>query len=229
MTSRIAQRVWAPGDQLPNEFELAREFDVSQGTIRKALVAMERRGLLVRSPGRGTMVSKTTPEAALYTFFRMRDATGALVVPQTAGETLEFRAPNPREAALLTGCKKVAALRRVRINEDRPFVVENIRLDAAICEGIEADLPLPNSLYPYLHDRFGIAVMRVDENIRADQADSELAEALRIPTGTPLLCVERVAYDLEDRIVELRCSHYRTDFAQYQISLNRSETLKNIE
>lgn len=230
MTSRIARREWVPGDQLPNEFELAKEFNVSQGTIRKALVAMERRGLLMRSPGRGTTVSKTTQEAALYTFFRMRDASGALVVPQTAQETLALRAPDPAEqAALGKRCTRIAALRRVRTNDGRPFVVEDIRLDAALCAGIEDDLPLPNSLYPYLHDRFGIAVMRVDERIAADQADSDLAAALDIAPGTPLLRVERAAFDLADAVVELRSSLYRTDFAQYQITLNRSESLKNID
>jgi len=69
MTNRIATGKWPAGLHLPNEFALADEFGVSQGTIRKALVAMEKRGLLMRGPGRGTVVCKTTQEEALYAFF----------------------------------------------------------------------------------------------------------------------------------------------------------------
>ena len=61
MTSNIATGKWEPGTVLPNEFVLAEELGVSQGTVRKALTAMEARGLLTRAPGRGTMVCRTTP------------------------------------------------------------------------------------------------------------------------------------------------------------------------
>ena len=37
LAERIATRQWQPGTCIPNEHELAREFGVSTGTMRKAL------------------------------------------------------------------------------------------------------------------------------------------------------------------------------------------------
>ena len=224
MTNRIATGRWAAGSQLPNEFMLAEEFGVSQGTIRKALVAMENRGLLLRSPGRGTVICKTTPEESLYAFFRLRNEKGEMVVPTPMRESIEVAAPTARETEILgKGCEAVARLTRVRQNEQRPFVLEKMSFDAANCAGMAEDLPLPSSLYPYLHERFGLVIMTVQESITAALADTELAETLAVEPGAPLLKIVRIAYDLTNRAVELRDSHYRTDFASYHIQLSRSD------
>lgn len=225
MTNRIATGKWAAGSQLPNEFALADEFGISQGTVRKALVAMEKRGLLVRSPGRGTLVSRTTQEEALFAFFRLRDENGEMVVPTPLKEVVEIGEPTAREKAVFgEGCEAVARLTRIRENAGRPFVVDRMSFDAANCKGIAEDLPLPGSLYPYLHERFGLVIMTVEESITAALADAELAEDLKVEIGTPLLKVVRTSRDLADREVELRHTYYRTDFASYQVQLTRSES-----
>ncbi|MDB6177288.1 GntR family transcriptional regulator [Paracoccus sp. Z330] len=223
MTNRIATGRWPAGYQLANEFALADEFGVSQGTIRKALVAMERRGLLMRSPGRGTMVCKTTQEESLFAFFRLRNESGEMVIPTPAREEISSGDPTSREIEVLgPDCRQVIRLNRLRQNGGTPFVVERMSFDVATCDGMVEDLPLPGSLYPYLHERFGLMIMTVSESITAAVADDDLAAALEVETGAPLLKVVRVARDLSDRKVELRDSFYRTDFASYQIELARS-------
>ena len=39
LAERIAKGAWRPGALIPNEGELAREFGVSPGTMRKALIS----------------------------------------------------------------------------------------------------------------------------------------------------------------------------------------------
>jgi GntR family transcriptional regulator len=57
----IAQRImsgeWRPRTAIPSESELAREFNVSVGTMRKALDVAEAERLLTRRQGRGTFVN----------------------------------------------------------------------------------------------------------------------------------------------------------------------------
>jgi GntR family transcriptional regulator len=48
MVDRIATNAWKPGSALQNEGELAREFGVSPGTVRKALERLEKIRLLAR-------------------------------------------------------------------------------------------------------------------------------------------------------------------------------------
>lgn len=57
--ARIRAGEWAPGDRLPPERELCHELDVSRATLRQALGALERRGLVTRQQGRGTFVAPT--------------------------------------------------------------------------------------------------------------------------------------------------------------------------
>jgi len=66
---------WLPGDGvrrlIPNEFQLANEYKVSQGTVRTALIAMAAEKLIDRQRGRGTDVARHTSEKSLLHFFGM--------------------------------------------------------------------------------------------------------------------------------------------------------------
>lgn len=53
----ILEGVVRPGDRLPGERELARQFEVSRPIVRDALKALEARGLVVTRPGGGTHVA----------------------------------------------------------------------------------------------------------------------------------------------------------------------------
>lgn len=226
MVRRIVERVWSPGMRLPNEFDLAAEFGISQGTVRKALVALEKRGLLVRSPGRGTTVARATPEESLFTFFRLRDEAGYLAVPEPLSEKVGRRkATRSEQERFGETSLQVCTIERVRQHAGSPFAIEKMQLPASLVAGIEKETPLPNSLYPYLQERFGLSIMTTDESISAVRANKSDARLLGIEAGDPLLRVERQARDLANRVVELRVSLYLTTRNRYCVQLTRAEPL----
>jgi len=51
LESRILKRTLRPGDPLPSETELARQFDVNRSTVREAVRRLESAGLVGRAPG----------------------------------------------------------------------------------------------------------------------------------------------------------------------------------
>jgi GntR family transcriptional regulator len=51
-----------PGDQLPSIRELAVNISANPNTVQKAFIELERRGVMVTSPGRGCYVSDDAPE-----------------------------------------------------------------------------------------------------------------------------------------------------------------------
>lgn len=53
----IEERQLRPGDQVPTEAELCRQFGVSRSTVRLALNRLKSEGLVSRTPGKGTFVS----------------------------------------------------------------------------------------------------------------------------------------------------------------------------
>src|SRR3712207_2646019 len=54
-----------PGEQLPRYPELAAEFGVAPMTVRQVLGHLEEEGLVLRRPGRGTFVRKSSKPAVL--------------------------------------------------------------------------------------------------------------------------------------------------------------------
>lgn len=68
----IVERRWQPGEMLPSEFKLADEFNVSQGTVRKALTLLTDTKIVNRRQGVGTFVSEHTAQDALFRFFHCK-------------------------------------------------------------------------------------------------------------------------------------------------------------
>jgi GntR family transcriptional regulator len=56
LAARMVRGEWKVGTAIPSEDDLAREFGVSKGTMRKALDLLEGESLLIRRQGRGTFV-----------------------------------------------------------------------------------------------------------------------------------------------------------------------------
>ena len=62
---------WGPGDAIPSEGELATRFNVSQGTVRKAIDEMAAENMLVRRQGKGTFVATHDDPRSFYRFLRL--------------------------------------------------------------------------------------------------------------------------------------------------------------
>lgn len=221
LIERIRTGGWAPGQLIPNEFELAAEFGVSQGTARKALDALAADGLVVRRQGRGTFVVEHTPANVLFRFFNIFDDTGIQVRPASpaARPTSGPAGIQEREALGLLPGDRVIRINRVRTREGKPFVLEALVLPDAMFPGLADRAEIPNTLYDLFQREFGILVTRGDERITAMVAGPLEASALEVPAGTPLLHISRVAYGLDDKPVEWRVSMCHLDRAHYFVRL----------
>ena len=69
---------WGPGDAIPSEGELAARFNVSQGTVRKAIDEMAAENMLVRRQGKGTFVSTHSDPRSFYRFLRLVPDAGGV-------------------------------------------------------------------------------------------------------------------------------------------------------
>ncbi|GAM67272.1 transcriptional repressor [Vibrio sp. JCM 19236] len=58
LESLILDGILSPGQQLPPERELAKQFDVSRPSVREAIQRLEAKGLLTRRQGGGTFVNE---------------------------------------------------------------------------------------------------------------------------------------------------------------------------
>ncbi|MGN1318742.1 MAG: FadR/GntR family transcriptional regulator [Lachnospirales bacterium] len=60
MLGHIARNKYKPGDKIPNEFELAKQFGVGRSTVREAIRLLVSRNVLVVKRGSGTYVADNT-------------------------------------------------------------------------------------------------------------------------------------------------------------------------
>ncbi len=222
LANRIDEGFWQAGDMLPNEFELADQFNVSQGTVRKALGTLETRGIVERRQGRGTFVTTNTDERSFYHFFRLAKPGGERVKPEPYSESIKRRKASRLERKQLGTAiaTEVFEIIRVRKVDDQHATRETMLIPCDIAPALnEMKGELPNSLYPYYQQQFGTMVLRAEEYIAAVAASDTVADALQVAPGTPVLEVTRTAHDIKDRVVELRISQFRSDTFNYNVTL----------
>jgi GntR family transcriptional regulator len=177
--------------------------------------------VLRRHQGKGTFVTAQTPELANFHFFRLVDRQGVRVLPQPGWEvvvTAPAGAETARRLGLAPGAQ-VVLIDRFRSIAGRPAILETVEVPAVLMPGLARETPQPNALYPHYQARHGISVISTDDRLSAIAADPAAAKTLEIAEGTPLLLVERIAYDLSGRAVERRRSKFLSADHAYAVTL----------
>ncbi|MGL6181158.1 MAG: GntR family transcriptional regulator, partial [Aestuariivirga sp.] len=65
LEQRIRSQLSAPGDELPSERDLMKEFGVGRTAVREALFHLQRMGLVELRPGARARVATPTPAAVM--------------------------------------------------------------------------------------------------------------------------------------------------------------------
>lgn len=218
MMQRLAANVWLPGTALPSENQLAKEFGVSQGTVRKALDELTAEHLLVRRQGRGTFVAEHTRNRALFHFLHLVGENDSRQLPNSQVLGIVSARPTSIEQEQLALEEKQTVIRicRVRFLNDRAVIYETISVPEALFPRLEElGKELPDSVYGLYERQYGLSVTRAVERLSASAAEAEVASHLGLVPGTPLLSIQRTAYTLNSRPVELRISHCDTRYHHY--------------
>ncbi|GAA2204147.1 hypothetical protein GCM10009850_002050 [Nonomuraea monospora] len=64
IVARIGAGELVPNSRLPGERDLAKEYGVAQGTIRRAVQELRDRGLVVTLPAKGTYIARAEQSAS---------------------------------------------------------------------------------------------------------------------------------------------------------------------
>ncbi|HEY2578605.1 MAG TPA: GntR family transcriptional regulator [Streptosporangiaceae bacterium] len=215
LAGAIAAGRVAPGDRLPAEQDLAAWFGVSRMTLRHALGELARRGLVTRTVGRGggTFVAEPKLEQDLTTLagfsaqLRRHGMTpGARVLAATEHQA----GPATADALQIGEEDLVYGVRRIRLADGRPLVLEHSLFPAAVFPGM-LNCRLDGSLYELLEDRYGQRPHHARERLEPVTASVREAEALEVEEGAPLMLVERTAYSRTGEPLEFARDLFRGD------------------
>lgn len=213
----IATGKYAEGDMLPSEDALAKLFNVSRVTIRRALVDLASAGLVEKRHGRGTFIRSSRPAAELFPINRLKNYIAKAGELQVRIMEFETMTPSRQISDLLKvepGSEVQRAV-RVRYKGKQPVMHLTTFVPNPVGRLISKDDLAKTPLYELLA-RLGKAYQRAEQTVSACLADPIVAPLLNVEIGTALLLVRRLLYSGDDPVEYLEI---RAAPAEYEIMM----------
>jgi GntR family transcriptional regulator len=225
LQEKILSGEWPRGAHIPGEIELAKDLGVSVITVRQALGQLVQEGYIHRERAKGSFVSWKRP---LRQFVSLDVEAEDLVTvsPQTLFKLISVeQAQVPlrlKEKLQLKGDASVSKIVRVRLSDKQPiaYVISYVpfQIGSLIPEKGLVGSPLPKAVETFS----SVRITEVTHTVGAVLSDPEASFHLEIPTGSPVLMVER-DYLSKKVTVMVSIGYYRSDLFRYELRLKRKE------
>ncbi len=200
---QIVDRHYLPGDKLPSERELIKQWQVSRITIRRAIANLVQQGLVTTYQGKGAFVTEQGKVA--YTL------SNPLMFLQDdlANKGIELSLQNITFELVLPP-KEVQKILQLSSNNPTAYVQKKLLITNNVPGGVDITYILPeigqefakelkqNMTFPIL-ERHNWHIERVAAIIECTNANLELSEYLDVPLGHPLLVYRHTAYTIHNR------------------------------
>ncbi|MCB8881073.1 GntR family transcriptional regulator [Acidisoma cellulosilytica] len=224
----IDQGEFTSGDRLPSEAELFAAFGVSRTTARTALDSLEHDGLISRRSGKGSILLAKIdqPSQRLAGFaedmrllglkpsYRTR-AIRQIDCPHDWDELFAFK---PRQKRKLIEVERLLLANKKPVGLSRSWfapLLLGLKREPQISELDEG------SLYAWIEDQSGRAILSGEEFVSATVADAPTAAILDTVEGFPLLSVARTTRDGSGATIEYAELVYRADRYRLRVDLVR--------
>ena len=202
-----------PGGALPSERRLAADLHVSRPTVRAALDALVRDGLLVRRRGSGTYVRepKIHKDLTLSSFSADMLRRGMTPASRTLSLTTTPAGARLGRCLHVSPSARILLAVRLRLADGEPMALERLHVPAERVPGLAAADLERHSFYELLEQRYGIRLTTAVQRIEPTVTSEEESEALEVPLYSPAFLFQRTARDEAGEIVEFAESIYRGD------------------
>ena len=208
ITGSLISAEWAPGESIPSEIELAKKYNVSQGTVRKAIDDLVSDKILIRRQGKGTFVSSHNEENIQLRFLRLTEKSGKKENLESKLISFEKeKAGNQIAKSLgINPSSTLISIKRLLTFNGRPLILDLIKIPTAYFRGLtpEKIIEKSGSMYRMYEVDFGIQMLHADEKILAVRSSKESSTLLHVSEGSPLLSVERLSYTYDKKPIEWR-------------------------
>jgi GntR family phosphonate transport system transcriptional regulator len=216
----ISAGVYASGEKLPAETEIAENYRVNRHTVRRALATLAERGLVRAERGSGTYVEARPIPYPLRARTRFSEIVGAggrepraeliASAPDTANHDLA------RQLGLSVGAPLVR-LETLRLADRTPICIGTVWLPAE-------RFPDAGKIYQRVRSmtrmlaHYGVGdYRRKSTNLSAGLVDAGDAAALDLAPGQPVMIVEAVDVDLAGVPVSTKRSRFAAERATFVV------------
>lgn len=199
----IQNGTFTPGSKIPTEFELSESYKVSRVTVRKALSELADKGYLERKSGKGTFVAEKKLQRGLssnvLSFTEMCKMMGMKPGAKTIKIALENPSAKDIECIGLKPDEKIVVLERIRYANDKPVMLEITKYPESFSFLFGEDLN-DASLFAILEEKYNIKPDHSAKVIDIVFANAKEAQNLNIAKGYPLLRIDSVTHDADEKL-----------------------------
>ncbi|RAK11166.1 GntR family transcriptional regulator [Halanaerobium saccharolyticum] len=221
----IDQEIYEAGDKLPSETAFAKELDVSRASLREALRVLEKEGKIIKSQGVGTFVSKPIPrfKRGIEELFSVTDTIKKEgFTPGTIGLEVE-KEKIDKHLALKMNIKedeKILKIQRIRTADDKAVVFCIDYLNINIFP-IDINDDFSHSLFDLLENKYDLKIKYAVTKIIPVTARERLMEKLNVKKYSPILLLEQMHYDDQERLFLYSKNYFRSDQFQFKVLRSR--------
>jgi GntR family transcriptional regulator len=217
----IVEKEFDFGDKIPSENELAAKFNVSRLTVRQAVSQLIQEGFLKTRRGAGTFVADDEELINSYNieFSGFMDDLFYLASRSKTKKAEINRIKTPKyiksKLQLSDDNNEIIQIKRIRYISNRSFAYTINYIPIDIGKKIKKTDLLKKPLLQILEQDLAVQFTEAFQTMEASFADQQLAENLGIPSGSPILFMERVMYIKKRVPFEVVQSSYRGDLYKY--------------
>ncbi|WP_322056338.1 GntR family transcriptional regulator [Paraburkholderia sp. J63] len=229
LRARILDGTYAPHSQMPSEHALCAMFEVSRITVRQALGDLQKEGLVFRLHGKGTFVAK--PKAfqnvtSLQGFAEAMSSMGYEIVNRLLAFRIVKASRHVAQKLGLPEGANVAEIHRVRLLNREPVSLELTWVPERLGKRLAGADLASRDIFLILENDCGVPLGHADVSIDAMLADDEIAHALRVQEGSPVLRIERTTHDTHGAPIDYEYLYFRGDAFQYRLRVDREKASK---
>jgi DNA-binding GntR family transcriptional regulator len=226
LRKEIVDGVYPVGSQLPTEQQLCERFEVSRYTIREALRRLRDDNLIASRPRAGTLV---VPRPATNSYAQDVMSIDDLLAFATGAKfTIESN-------VMVTIDEDLAARTGLQVGSEWLAVRGYRRADGGAAPVCKTEYYINRAfaavgrllqrhsgpIFPLIEDLFGVTVVEVHQEIAAVPVTPELADALKVETGTAALEMQRTYKTSDGEVAQVTINTHPSSRYRHSMTMRR--------
>ncbi len=194
LRKQVLSGAYGEGSLLPSENELCGMYGLTRPTVRQALEALVKDGLIYKRQGKGSIVRKPLQNIGILSVEGTSSAIGIkhlktdILQPPVIRKWEEDFAFEITEAVREQGC---IYMERLRFVDDKPLFYDINHIPDLDLPGFTGLSFENRSLFDTLRTHYQIQVTGGEQRLKAIRAPEQIASILKIRKGCPVLFLER--------------------------------------
>ena len=192
LLERIRSGIYSPGQMIPSETGLAKQYGIGRPTVRQAMDTLVQKGLIQRKRGSGTFVKYPAPQVDLFSL------AGTSQAFLTKGVPIETKIITPMAPIKISrnpenpfNNRTAFFLSRLTLTRDNPVLLEDIYLDPELFMGIDRMDLANKSLAQVVSDHYFLTPETGTQQFKVETLNSKRAKWLALSPSDPILTVKR--------------------------------------